>query len=257
MLATLAVAALLFDPSPPGDSGVLEGISRAFVSSVDHNGRATLFAVVGAVLAAAVAVAMVLWLRREAAREHEAQSVLDEEHRVAISEPPARRERRQWVRVRAQRAMAVLQSPEGKRARYDVYETQNLGGGGLAFLTHKPPLKGTPLDFTLDLGERSPLPMRGVVIRVEPPPAPEAPALVAVNFGVIDNATREHLVQWIAKEEMRAIAEAHAERVCTCCHRPLADGAAEMHTTCAERATAPKPTSPPPVPSRIVPPRAA
>jgi hypothetical protein len=56
---------------------------------------------------------------------------------------------------------------------------------------------------------------------------------------------------------MRAIAEAHAEQVCTCCHRPLADSAAAMHTTCAERATAPKPTSPPPVPSRVVPPRAA
>jgi hypothetical protein len=256
MLATLAIAAL-FEPSPPGESGVLEGISRAFVSSVDHNGRATLFAAVASVLAAALAVAMVLWLRREAQREHAAQSVLDAEHKAAASERPARRERRQWVRVPAQRAMAVLQSPEGKRARYDVYETQNLGGGGLAFLTHKPPLRGTPLDFTLDLGERSPLPMHGVVIRVEPPPTPEAPALVAVNFGAIDNATRERLVQWIAKEELRAIAEAHAPPLCTCCHRPLADGAAAMHTTCAERATAPKPTSPPPVPSRVVPPRAA
>jgi hypothetical protein len=134
--------------------------------------------------------------------------------------------------------MKVARDETGPRERFDVFETQNVGGGGLAFLSDKPPARGTHLDVTLDLGAGRPLVLHGAVIRVDPPCSPEAPSLVAFRFGDVEPATRERLVRWIAEEEVREIAEARRDRLCACCGRPLADSHEEMHSTCAARVAA-------------------
>jgi hypothetical protein len=134
--------------------------------------------------------------------------------------------------------MTVLRRDGAPRAHYDVYETQNVGGGGVAFLSGAPPTKGATLEFSLDLGERAGLAMKGVVVRVDAPPMLGTPSLVAVRFSEISNATREHLMHWIAAQEVRELVEAHRGRVCPHCARPLSDTAVVMHSTCAAMAAA-------------------
>lgn len=226
------VVAVACQPTSAGQADTLRGISEAFSSALDRNASRGVGGIL-TVLAVALAFAIVRWVRREARRRRGEPPALDEAREAIASKPPPRPEHREWVRVPGHLRMTVLRTGANPRAHFDVFETQNLGGGGLAFLSHAPPARGTPLAFTLDLGERRSLAMRGVVVRVDPPPTPDSPSLVVLKFGEVDNATREHLMKWIAAEEVREIAEARRGHLCSRCSRPLADGAAEMHSTCA------------------------
>jgi hypothetical protein len=164
------------------------------------------------------------------------QDAREAQRETALSEAPAGgeyRERREWVRVRAHLRMRLQHTDAHQRSFNEDCETRNIGGGGVAFLSRTPPGPGFPVHFTLDLGEKWPISLQGVVMNVEPPQDPDSPSLVAVKLGPITPADREHVVRWVTNEETREIAEAHRGRLCSRCGRPLADGAGEMHSTCA------------------------
>lgn len=222
---------------PSSESDALQGISGAFFRTLDREGSGVVIAV-WVVLALAAAIAIARWFRSDARRAHREQRALEERREVIAAEPPARVERREWVRVPAHLDMKVSRDEATPRAHFDVFETQNVSGGGLAFLCDKPPARGAWLDVSLDLGTARPLAIRGAVVRVDPPALPQAPSLVALRFIEVEPATRERLIKWIAEEEVREIAVARQGRLCACCKRPLADSHDEMHSTCAARMAA-------------------
>ncbi len=220
-------------PTSPGESQALHGIREAFFAALEQDRSPGVIALM-AIMFVALVVASVRWLRREERREQSEHAELEERRRIVASMAPTRVERRAWVRVPGHLTMTVFHDA-APRPRVDTFETQNVGAGGLAFLTHEPPRMGHRLEFSLDLGEKTGLSLHGVVVRVESPPATDAASLVALRLGGIDSRAREHLMKWIATEEVREIAEARRGRACARCGRPLADSAFEMHSTCAAR----------------------
>jgi len=219
--------------STPAD--VLDGIGQAFQATVG-SAAGVVFGVLALLAGVAVLVVLVRWVRRESQREQHEQEELDARHEEAVARASRNSDRREWVRVPAHRRM-VLQRADNRRGRasfvYEECETQNISGGSIEFLSFSPPAEGVPLQFTLDLGEKRALPLRGAVVRIEPANKPGAPSLVAVKLGPVTAAERERVVRWVRKEELRDLAQARRGRLCTCCLRPLAEDAGEMHTTCA------------------------
>lgn len=232
----------LAEPSS-SETSTLEGIGSAFSSALDS--RSPVAIVLIAVIVVVLAVAGLRW-HRDAARVAKAEAEADVERearrQAVIAELGARREQRQWVRVPAHLRLDLAELDAQDHLRVREFETLNVSGGGLAFLSHEPFSTGALLEFKLDLGEGRPLVLPGVIRRTEPGPAPDSASVVVLTFGAIDNATRERLVRWVAKEVVREIAEANRGRVCSVCGRPLADTAASpAHFTClaqAERAKA-------------------
>jgi hypothetical protein len=235
MLAVLTTA-VSFATSSPGESAMLEGISRAFFRALDEDGSAFVIGVWG-VLGVAAAWVIVGWLRGDAQTERRERRELEQRRERIASEAPPRMERREWLRVAASLTMKVAPAGASPQTPVEIMETEDVGGGGLSFLSSAPPRRGTRLRFTLDLGERTPLAVRGSVVRVSPPRGGAgAPSLVAVKFGEIDSATRERLVMWIAARSRREIARARRGKLCEGCDRPLPEGTDSMHPTCASRA---------------------
>jgi hypothetical protein len=234
---SLALSACLDEP-PTAASSTLEGIGNAFSSAVAAHSPVAIgfFVVVGLVLT-------VTFLRGRRARAiveedlARAEEEREKLHLAAIAELASRKERRQWVRVPASLQLHLAYLDTHQRLHLRDYETLNVGGGGVAFLSHDRFTVGTHLDFKLDIGEGRPLALPGVIGRIEPGPTAEAPSLVVLELRDIDNATRERLIKWVAKEEVREIAEAHLGRRCSLCQRPLADTSlAESHETCGAHA---------------------
>ena len=218
----------------PGESDTLDGISRAFFAALDQGSSELVLGVWGT-LAVAAAYVVVGWLRGDAQVEKRERRELQRRRERIASEAPPRLERREWVRIPAKVKMKVAAASTGPLSPALTLKTNDLGGGGVSFFTDRAPRRGARLSLSLDLGERRPLAVRGVVVRVNPPPRPGAPSLVAVRFAEVAAGTRERLVHWIVAEERREIIVARRGRLCACCERPLADGPEDMHPTCAAR----------------------
>ena len=216
--------------APPPDD--LDDIGRAFFAALDRDGG-PVFSVIATVLILILAGALVWWLRRESRREREQQRALNERHAAALAEAESRAEQRQSIRVRAHVPIALRHTSGPRRSVVERCETQNVSGPGVAYLSHRPPPPGAPLRFSLDLGGGTPVALRGVVTRVEPPSASGAPALVAVRLGPTATRESEHVARWVAQQQAREIHLARRGRACTLCGRPLADGAGETHSACA------------------------
>jgi hypothetical protein len=234
MLAALVTAVLSLETSSPRESAILDGISRAFFAALDEDGSAFVIGVWG-VLAVAAAWVIAGWLRGDAQSLLRERRELEQRREQIASEAPPRLERREWLRVAANLTLKVVPVGASPQEPAEILETHDVGGGGLSFLTPVPPRRGTRLKFTLDLGERRPLVLRGSVVRVGAPRLPDASSLVGVKFGEVDAATRERLIMWIAATSRREIAHARRGKLCAGCDRPLAEGTDSMHPTCASR----------------------
>ncbi len=235
MLAFAVTTVTSFETLSPRESDVLDGISRAFFAALDQDGSDFVIGVWGA-LAIAAACVIACWLRRDAQSAQRERRDLEQRRERIASEAPPRLERRQWARIRANVGMKIVSAGDTSRAPALVLATHDVGAGGLAFFSGEALQRGMRLRLTLDLGERSPLAVRAVVVRANPPSRAGGASLVAAKFSEIDAATRERLVGWVAAEQRREIAHARRGRLCACCERPLADGAEDMHPTCAARA---------------------
>jgi hypothetical protein len=143
---------------------------------------------------------------------------------------------RTWVRVAARLPIAIQHIDSHHRFFYEHLVTRDLSAGAVSFLCSAPPEPGRPIHFTLDLGEKWPLSLRGVVARTDRE-APGAASLVVVSLGQITPPEREHLARWIAREETREIEQAHGGRLCSRCKRPMADGTSSVHPSCATATT--------------------
>jgi hypothetical protein len=221
----------LLPPPSPGESDTLDAIGSSFFATLTRDGNPVFHALAGAV-AALFLVLLVRWVRREVRKDRQEQAEGDARHARALSLlPPS--DDREWVRVPAHLRVEVKHERGRHGVFYEPCETQNVSAGGLSFLTQFPPPPGTRLWMSLDLGERRPLALSGVVTRTEPSPTASATHLVAVKLGPIDARAREHLVRWVAREETRRIAEAQRGRLCAVCHRPLANSATNTHASCA------------------------
>jgi hypothetical protein len=212
----------------------LDGIGQAFSAAMAHDGGPIVVVVV-AILVLAMAGWLFFWLLRETRRERSEQGALDARHEAARSTGSVVTQRREWLRVPAHVHMTVQHAQGGQRFWYEESETQNIGGGGVAFLSRTPPPPGCPVHFTLDLGERTPVSLRGVVVRVEPS-TPGKPSLVALKFGPCTAGEREQVVRWVAQEQESENEVARQGRPCPFCGRPLADEAMEAHSTCEQMA---------------------
>jgi hypothetical protein len=219
-------------PVVPSETEVLDGIGRAFFGTLEHDGGLG-FQLAAGVVVLALLTLLVRWVRREALLERIAQEALDARHAATMSETGIGDERREWVRVPAHVQLAVRREHGHHGPFYEPCETENLSGGGLSFFTRTPPALGASLQFTIDLGERSTLPLEGIVVRIEPPRGEGGAQLVAVKLDPITSREREHVIRWVAHEEVREIADARRGRLCVVCRRPLADDAGEVHTACA------------------------
>jgi hypothetical protein len=220
-------------PQPtPSRTDILDGISQAFFTTMSRDGSPR-FLVLAAVLTATLLVWLLYWLRRETRRERLEQEAIGTRHEVAMSQVLASGAQRKWVSVAAHRPISVQHQGRGGRIWYEECETQSLSGDLVAFYSKVPRAPGLPLHFAVDLGEKSPLQMRGVVARVEPPAVPGGPSLLEVRLGPITDRDREHVVRWVTVEEEREIAKTRRGPLCASCGRPVADGAEGMHSTCA------------------------
>lgn len=239
----MSLCGTILSLAEPSETSTLEGIGSAFSSALDS--RSPVAIVLIAVIVVVLGVSALRW-HRESTRAAKADAEADVERearrQAVIAELSARRELRQWVRVPAHLRLELAELDAHGHLRVREFETLNVSGGGLAFLSHDPFATGALLEFKLDLGEGRPLVLPGVIRRTEPGPDADAASLVVLSFGAVDNATRERLVRWVAKEMVREIAEANRGRVCTVCGRPLADtSVSPAHFTClaqAERAKA-------------------
>jgi hypothetical protein len=227
----------------PSQTETLDRIGRAFFAALDRDGG-PVPSVALAVTVVVLFVWLVRWVQREARRDRVEREALDAEHERALSEMATGSERRRWFRVPAQLRVRVQGEDRRHRPRHEDCETRDVSEAGVAFLSHTPPAPGRPLRFTLDLGDKRPLSLQGVVVRTEPPPAAGAASLVAVTLGPFALGDRERLAQWVAREEAREIAQMRRGPVCAVCGRPLADGAGEVHPTCemAQIGGPPRPT---------------
>jgi hypothetical protein len=235
MLAFVVTTVASLEALSPRESDVLDGISRAFFAALDRDGSDFVIGVWGA-LALAAAYVIAGWVRRDAQSVQRERRDLEARRERIASEAPPRLERREWARIGANVSMKIVRAGDTPRAPALALSTHDVGAGGLAFFSDEALRLGTRLSLTLDLGERRPLAVRAVVVRVSPPSRAGAASLVAVKFSEIDSATRERLVGWVVAEQRREIAHARRGRLCACCARPLADGAEDMHPTCAARA---------------------
>ncbi len=221
----------------------MDGIGQAFFAALDRDGGPVVTAVV-TVLAVALFVLLVRWVRRETRREAMAQQALDARHRAALAAAATARESREWVRVATRVPVTLRHRDARQRLVSEECEMRNLSGGGGAFLSKRPPPPGLPIELTIDLGEARPLALRGIVVRVEPPRVPGEPSLVGMRMSDITTAEREHLVRWIAHVDADKVAQARRGRLCARCGRPLPAGPAKVHAACGA------PTSSQPPPSR-------
>jgi hypothetical protein len=213
----------------PGDT--LEEIGRAIAAALEREGGPV--AVLGTLLVLlALVVALVRWVRREQRREAAEREALEARRAALLSATTATNEQRQWVRIPAQLDVKVRHASGTNRFINLACKTRDISGSGVAFLSSRPPPPGQPVQFTLDLKEKAPLPLRGTVVRVDPPPAPGAPSLVAVKLGPITPADREHVVRWVTRQSSRSMARVRPERLCPRCGRALADDAGDTHPTC-------------------------
>jgi hypothetical protein len=229
----------LLDPAvtaPPTFSDTLQGIGDAFNDAVTRNGGAGM-AVATALLAGVVALAVFRWVRRDVRAEELERTARDARHEAAVSVAPLPLPadgRPHWAQVAVHLRLGLLRTAAHGRVLCEDVETQSLSAGEVSFLSHAPPVPATVLELALYLpGEGWPLALRGVVGPVDGPPAPDAPSLVAVKLGPLTGRESERLARWVAQEDLRQVAQMRRGRVCTCCHRPLADDSAPMHGTCA------------------------
>jgi hypothetical protein len=211
------------------------GISEAFRGAVTGDGSGSIVSV-GVLVVAAVAI-VIMRLRRR--RRGPVRVIASAPEVQALAKPG--HERRAWPRITARLVMNAVRIEPARRGRagrthFDRFETRDIGPGGLTFACDGAPKKGTPMEFTLELGGDRPLSMRGEVVRVDPSPAQGGRFRVALQFRPIDERTREQLILWSTAETARALAEAHRGRLCPHCQRPLTSDAEEMHSTCAARA---------------------
>jgi hypothetical protein len=225
------MSAIFVQPSST-ETVALDGIAHAFFSTLDRDGGPRL-ELAGAVVVLVLLALLVRWVRRDSLRDRVKQDALDARHTAAIA--VVGHEQRHWVRVPARLRLAVKHEPAHHLPFSEHCETVNLGGGGLAFSTQAPPEAGVPIQFALDLGEKRPLALEGVVVRIEPLASTGAGYLVAVKLGPITAGAREEIIRWVAHEETREIAEARRGRLCSICRRPLAEDAGNVHSACAER----------------------
>lgn len=212
---------------------VFRGISDAFSAALHHTiVPPVAVAVVSALVFASATHLIIRWIRRDGERAREQQA--REKQRLRIAALSAR-ERREFVRVPARLPFSV--PPSAPRGRPSLFETHDVSGGGLSFRSRTPPAIGTKLQLVLDLprdqGRARELEMDAEVVRIQPSTAPADSALVGLAFRDLTTSTRETLLQWIAAEERRDIAARQRGPVCSVCHRPLAEGDATMHPTCA------------------------
>ena len=235
MLAFAVTTLASFEIVSPRESDVLDGISRAFFAALDRDGSDVVVGV-WAVLALAAACVVAGWLRGDAQSAQRERRELEQRRERIASEAPPQLERREWVRIPANVEMKVVPTSAPRPTLAETLRTNDVGGGGVSYFSDVAPRCGTRLSVTLDLGQARPLAVRGAVVRVSPADGAGGRSLVAVKFGEIDSATRERLVTWIAAEERREIIEARRGRLCEGCERPIAEGAADMHPTCAARA---------------------
>ncbi len=218
---------------PRGSStDTLDGIGRAFFAALDRDGGPAVD-VVAAAVALLLFVLLVRWVRREATREQREREELEARRLAAAATLHAGK--RAWVRVPVRVPMTVERREAGDRVSYEKCETQDISGGGGSFLCHRPPPPGAPLHFMLEPAGERPLPLRGIVVRVEPPSAPGAPSLVGVKLGPITERDREQVVRWLTHEQASGLAQSQRGHVCAACQRPLADAAAGTHPACARR----------------------
>jgi hypothetical protein len=215
---------------PPG-SETLDRLSQAFSSAMARNGGPVV-ALIGALLTLGTLAGLVWWALRETRQEHRERSARRARYEAAMSAASTARQRREWVRVAGRLPMTMWQSQNGKRARLEDCETHNVSGGGVAFFSQRPPPLGAPLDFTLDLGEETPLALQGIVARVEPPNSTRL-ALVALKIEACPAGVRERIARWVAQAKERELVKMRRGRLCRACRRPLTDEAREEHVTCA------------------------
>lgn len=215
----------------PSEMDTLDRIGAAFHSRLDRDGAAPVVVILGLVTLILVAL-FVRWIRREAREDGLEREALDARHRVAMSTTPPPGKTRRWVHVPAHLRLSLHRTSEHGRVMYEDYETQSVSAAEVAFLSRTHSAKGSSLWFTLYLGEKWPLSLRGVVSSVEPSSAAGGASLVTVTLGPISNLDTEHLVRWVAHEDGRRVADARRGRVCAVCGRPLVDDKAEKHATC-------------------------
>lgn len=216
----------------PSQTDALDGIGRAFFATLHRDGSPA-YALAGALVTLLMVILLVRWVQQEVRRERLDQDAIDANHAATMSEVSTTRERREWVRVAAHLRLTLQHKDAHRGFTYEECETRSVSGDAITFLCHAPPAPGIPLHFTVDLGEKWPRSLRGVVVRTEPPAYPDARSLVVVKLGPITAREREHLVRWVVHEETQELARARQGRLCPCCARPLAEDAGERHSTCA------------------------
>jgi hypothetical protein len=215
----------------PSQSEALDGIRHAFFMALARD-ASHVFSAGGAVVVFVLLALLARWVGSETRRGRTAPAAFRSPHQAAVSENG----QRAWVRVPAHVPMAVQHADAHHRFFYEHVVTHDVSAGALSFLSTAPPAAGLPLHFTLDLGEKWPLSLRGVVTRTERA-RPDAPSLVVVSLGQITPAEREHLARWVAREETREIEQARGGRLCARCRRPMADDKGEVHLSCTTATT--------------------
>jgi hypothetical protein len=218
---------------PATEDSTLDALGQAFAAAMDRNGGPVV-AVMTAVVALGLIVGLVGWALHENRRHQSERRARDARRREAEAAAPATTQRREWVRVAGRLRMTVRHAKHVHGAWYEVCETPNVSGGGVAYLSRAPPPPGAPVDFTLDLGEQPILALRGVVTRSEPAP-PGLSALVALKLEPCPALMQDRIVRWVALAGERELVQMRRGRPCASCGRPLADEDEEAHSTCARR----------------------
>jgi hypothetical protein len=223
--------ALIVHPATEGTT--LDALGQAFAAAMDRNGGPAV-AVVMTVVALGVIVGLVRWALHEDRRHQGERRAREARRREVEAAAPATSQRREWVRVAGRLPLTVRHAKDGKAAWYEDCETLNVSGGGVAFLSRAPPPPGVPVEFTLDLGEKPILALKGVVTRSKPAP-PGALALVALKIERCPAGMRERIVRWVAHAGERELVKMRRGRPCAACGRPLAGEDENVHSTCAPR----------------------
>jgi hypothetical protein len=216
---------------PSAASPELDSIGEAFFSALERDRGGPTVAGIGTAVAAVLFLVVIRWVRREAAREEIERVALEARYRAARKEADSHRDQRDWVRV-ASKVQATVSYPCGTRTIREESQTRNLSAGGGAFTSLRPPAVGHTVDVALELGERRPLRLQAVVVRVEPPRRVGEPSVVGLRFLSVAARVHEKVVRWVTREQCRVLAEAQRGRVCLVCHRPIAGSRGDTHPAC-------------------------
>lgn len=113
-------------------------------------------------------------------------------------------QKRNWFRLKTDAEFLWISVDQVGKGNYNKDKLIDISGGGLSYSTDKPINYGDEIRLLLALGDRTPMPLNGRVLRIR---QNQSINTVSVQFIGIRDGQRDRIISWITNKERNAIQE--------------------------------------------------